>query len=144
MRKIRREKGGQYSQTKKFTQPTSSDLPTNSGLSSRSCPPSTTHPPSPTRSCSPDEVCFETLTNGLVLPSQQWVIQTQNADRVGICKISCSSQDVMVVTHSLVVTHDLSWTLTVHGKEVDPQMCSALSGTPKTLNSYAADTLVRG
>ena len=48
----------------------------------------------------------------------------------------------MVVTHSLVVTHDLSWTLTVHGKEVDPQMCSALSGTPKTLSTATLQTLL--
>ena len=113
---------------KKFIQPASSDL-------SSSYPLSTTCPPSPTHSSSPNEVCLKTLTKDLVLPSEQWVIQTQNADSVGICKTSCSPQDAMVVTHSLVVTHDLSWTLTVHGKEVDPQMCSALSGTPKTLST---------
>ena len=48
----------------------------------------------------------------------------------------------MVVTHSLVVTQDLSWTLTVHGKEVNPQMCSALSDTPKTLSTATLQTLL--
>ena len=103
-----------------------------------SCSPSTTCPPSPT---SPNEVSLQTLTNDLVLPSKQWVVQTKNTDRFGICKISCSSQD-MVVTHSLVVTHDLSWTLTVHGKEVYPQMCSALSGTPTKLSAATLQTLL--
>ena len=113
---------------RKFTQPTSSGLPSRRFLPSTVCP--------------PNEVCFQTLTSDIVLPSKQWIIQTQNADRVGICKISCSSQDAMVVTHSLVVTQDLSWTLTVHGKEVNPQMCSALSHTPKTLSTATLQTLL--
>ena len=48
----------------------------------------------------------------------------------------------MVVTHSPVVTQDLSWTLTVHGKEVNPQMCSALSDIPKTLSTATLQTLL--
>ena len=120
---------------KKFIQPASS------GLSS-SCPPSMTCPPSLTHSSSPNEVCLKILTKDLVLPSEQWDIHTQKADSVGICKISCSPQDAMVVTHSLVATHDLSWTLTIHGKKVDPQTCSALSGTPKTLSTATLQTLL--
>ena len=66
----------------------------------------------------------------------------QNTDRVGICKISCSLQDAMIVTHSFVVTQDLSWTLTVHGKEVNPQTCSALSDIPKILSTATLQTLL--
>ena len=61
---------------------------------------------------------------------------------VGICKLSCSSQDTISVTHSIVVSQDLSWTLTAHGKEVDPQMCSVSSGTPTTLTTATLQTLL--
>ena len=119
---------------KKITQPVSSSLP------SSSCPPSTSSPPSTSDPL--NEVCFQTLTSDLVLPSKQWIIQMQNADRIGLCKLSCSSQDAMVVTHSLVVTQDMLWTLTVHGKEVNPQMCSALLDTPKKLSTATLQTLL--
>lgn len=96
----------------------------------------------PSTSRPSNEERFQMFTNDLVLPSNQWIIQTQNSDRMGICKLSCSLKDTMVVTHSVVVTQDLSWTLTVHGKEVNPQMCSALSDTPKTLSTATLQTLI--
>ena len=120
--------------TSRVSNPSRSSLPSTGSQSSSSCPSST--------SCPQNKACLQTLTSDLVLPSKQWIIQTQNPDRVGICKISCALQDTMVVTHSLVVTQDLSWTLTVHGKEVDPQTCSALSCTPSTLSIATLQTLL--
>ena len=131
-RKVKKEGRPRKITTSRVLNSSRSNQPSTGSQSSCSCPSSS--------SCPLNKACLETLTSDLVLPSKQWIIQTQNPDCVGICKISL--QDTMVVTHSLVVTQDLSWTLTVHGKKVDPQTCSALSCTPSTLSTATLQTLL--
>ncbi|SMN01764.1 hypothetical protein SPONN_23 [uncultured Candidatus Thioglobus sp.] len=38
------------------------------------------------------------------------------------------------MTHSLIVKEDFSWTLTIHGTQVDIRNCSCLSGIPEKLD----------
>ena len=60
----------------------------------------------------------------------QWIDRSSLSDgNISICKIlnqGDSSQESLIVTHSLVVKADLCWTLTVHGKSVNPSDCSHL------------------
>jgi hypothetical protein len=48
----------------------------------------------------------------------------------------------MIVTHSLVIKTDFTWTLTVHGKLVSPRNCSYLSSIPEKLSVESLSALI--
>ena len=47
-----------------------------------------------------------------------------------------------VVTHSLTISNDLSWTAVVHGHQVNSTKCVPLSDVPNRLNSESLKILV--
>ena len=52
-----------------------------------------------------------------------------------LVKIKDTSSTCPIITHSLRVEGDLSWSLTVHGVQVGSSSCSALSSIPSNLNT---------
>ena len=77
----------------------------------------------------------EKLLADVDLPSSQWVTQSQNEESVIIYKLSNSSSPShsVAITHCVSISSDMSWTLSVHGSEVDVESCSVLNMIPKKL-----------
>ena len=71
-------------------------------------------------------------------PESHWIDHSSISDgNISICRMlnqGGNSRESLTVTHSLVVKIDLSWTLTVHGKLVNPSNCSCLSSIPEKLS----------
>ena len=56
------------------------------------------------------------------LPSSQWIVQGQDRDYIAVCKVSdqpCLSTQSIVVTHCIIIRDDMSWSLLVHGSNVN-------------------------
>ena len=73
----------------------------------------------------------------VILPSPLWSISHSNDYQV-IYKIqeqSTSTQPV-VISHSLTVKSDLSWSLSIYGQVVTSSQCSALAGSPNKINCH--------
>ena len=51
-------------------------------------------------------------------------------------------EDTVTISKSLIVFEDLTWTLNVHGRRLDPLQCSALSDIPTKLTFDAFKDLV--
>lgn len=76
---------------------------------------------------------------------RQWVIQNQKEDAVSICKISSQpnpSTGSLVITHCIVINSDLTWTVSVHGHQLDASKCSVLSKVPSTLSTDSLQSFV--
>ena len=57
-------------------------------------------------------------------------MQNHVPDHVTICKMSSqlsSNQHSLIVTHCLVISSDLSWTLSVHEMKIDAHVCPLLN-----------------
>ena len=64
------------------------------------------------------QVSLESLRNSAVLPSPQWIIK-EASNSINICKVTTASSTThSVVSHSLIIKHDFSWSLNVHGHKV--------------------------
>ena len=82
------------------------------------------------------------LHNSLTLPNDTWKDVTKNFNaqsltKIHLCKIELVSLDgkqLLVVTYSLTVHTNLSWSLFVHNHAVCQQNCTALSSVPCTLS----------
>ena len=85
-----------------------------------------------TRSTSLSQI-FATLT----LPNPEWNdCSPQPLTSIRIYKIGnqpSSSHQPQVVTHSILVKHDLSWEVYIHGHKIVPGKCAALTSVPSTL-----------
>ena len=63
---------------------------------------------------------FQVLLSGIQLPSDRWVIQDNNNDRIAICKLSdhlSEATQSLMVTHCLIVKSvdfDCSWSADKH------------------------------
>ena len=87
---------------------------------------------------------IETLTSSLQLPSQ-W-ISNISSESLHLCKLKFpqieSDSAACIVTHSLTISEDLSWTALVHGHQVNSTKCTPLSDVPHQLNSESLKVLV--
>ena len=76
------------------------------------------------------------LRLGLHLPSK-WVVQsTPNA--LIACKLQHNTSQKVIVTHSITIKTDLSWSVQVHGKHINKTKCSALQSFPNNINTKLA------
>ena len=76
------------------------------------------------------------LRLGLRLPSK-WVVQsTPNA--LIACKLQHNTSQKVIVTHSITIKTDLSWSVQVHGKHINKTKCSAFQSFPNNINTKLA------
>lgn len=89
----------------------------------------------------------EKVLADIELPSSQWVNQFRSDQSIVICKLSTigtsATTPSAAVTHCVNISSDLSWTLTVHGAQVDGESCDVLSAVPKKLSSTSLDSFLR-
>ena len=74
----------------------------------------------------------------ITLPSPAWSIQSPgSSDRIIIFKVQDQSSSVqpLVITHSLTIESNFTWKLSVHGHEIQPIMCPAISKMPAHLKA---------
>ena len=79
------------------------------------------------------------------LPSPAWSIQSPSSqDRLIIIKVQeqCSSAQPLVITHSITLESDFTWKLSVHGHEIQPASCPAISELPTHLGSSGLSQLL--
>ena len=69
------------------------------------------------------------------------VIQTLNSN-LAIYKLSCTSSQALRVLYSVTVMPDYGWTLTVYGRQVDPNQCSLLCDVPMQLTSETLQSML--
>lgn len=79
------------------------------------------------------ELSLKSLRDALKLGPQSGWIDATNTDYISVCKL-VDLNDTTIITHSLIVKEDFSWTLTIHGTQVDIRNCSCLSGIPEKLD----------
>ena len=89
---------------------------------------------------------IENLRQAMVLPSR-WTNHTQDtSSTIQVCKISStsslSSSQPMLVTHSLTVNNDFTWTAFVHGNHVDSKTSQALATIPEKLDLNSLNALL--
>ena len=81
----------------------------------------------------------------LDLPSTQWVVQNHSPTNIIICKMSSllsSGRQSVTVTHCLTINNDLSWTLSVHGMNVDSRVCPLLRKISTKVNKDSLQQLL--
>ncbi|SMN01853.1 hypothetical protein SPONN_126 [uncultured Candidatus Thioglobus sp.] len=88
------------------------------------------------------------LHQSLASCSNGWVdITTEPVNVIHMCKFSDvstpSTQRPPVITHSLSVNANLTWTLHIHGHPVSPQSCTVLQSVPGTLTSESLHALLQ-
>ena len=129
----------------------------SSGFSSSSeCFSSTPEPISPTPQpsspiLSPDSVVgcqtqVQSVVSRVSLPSDSWIYQI-HLDHAAICKVSeqpCVSRQTLVITFCVIIRNDMSWSLSVHGHQIDLQQESYdfLCNVPKYLHEQSLQELV--
>ena len=82
---------------------------------------------------------LEDLKRG-ILASHAWSMQSPTPlDRLIIIKVQeqPSSAQPLVITHSVALESDFTWKLSVHGHEVQPATCPAISEFPAHLGVSA-------
>ena len=87
------------------------------------------------------------LQRSLSLPNSSWMdVSGQPLTSVCLCKVSTVptvSTQPIVITHCLTVHEDLSWSLYVHNRQVQPQICPALQSVPQILTSDSLNNLLQ-
>lgn len=83
------------------------------------------------------------------LPNASWINQASGLDHVAICKVSdqpSSSRQTLdlVITFCVIVRNDLSWSLSVHGHQIDLEQQSNrfLSNVPMILSEESLQELL--
>ena len=66
----------------------------------------------------------------------------KNSDTLQICKLKPSNSQSVVVTHSLTICDDLTWTAFVHGHHVDGKKSRILSAIPTKLDSESLNSML--
>ena len=62
----------------------------------------------------------------VTLPSPTWSIQTPSLSSKVKVNIQSSSAQPLVISHTVTVHSDFTWTLTVHGHVVSQEQCLAI------------------
>ena len=79
-------------------------------------------------------------------PESQWICHSSITDgNISICKVlnqGANSQESTIITHSLVIKTDRTWTLTVHGKLINPIKCSCLSSISEKLSVESLSAII--
>ena len=78
---------------------------------------------------------MKTLHESLPTDLSGWTDKSSLPANLLLVKIKDTSSTCPIITHSLRVEGDLSWSLTVHGVQVSSSSCSALSSIPSNLNT---------
>lgn len=75
--------------------------------------------------------CKQTLDHikQVTLPSPAWSIQTPSLSSKAKVKVQSSSAQPLVISHTVTVHSDFTWTLTVYGHVVSQEQCSAILGS---------------
>ena len=88
---------------------------------------------------------IENLRQTMILPSQ-WTQHTQQSSAtIQVCKISstpATSSSQPIVTHSLTVNNDFTWTAFVHGYQVNDKTSQALANFSEKLDSQSLNALL--
>lgn len=71
-----------------------------------------------------------------------WTDKSSLLTAIVLVKINDSSSESPIITHSLTVKSDLTWSLIVHGVSVDSGSCSCLSSIPTTLTNESFLSLI--
>ena len=67
---------------------------------------------------------------------------TNTKFKFSLCKLSCTSSQALRVLYSVTVMPDYGWTLTVYGRQVDPNQCSLLCDVPMQLTSETLQSML--
>ena len=90
-------------------------------------------------------ITLEKVKKELILPPH-WVLSTQaEGERtcsIQVCKIVTSSSQQPIITHTLTVNTDLSWTAFVHGHNVSNGTTQVLANIPDTLDLRTSNALL--
>ena len=93
----------------------------------------------------PTMTTIEGLRQAMIL-LMQWTQQTQESSTtIQVCKVSsmpASSSSQPIVSHSLTVNGDFTWTAFVHGHRVDSKTSQALANFSDTLDSQSLNALL--
>ena len=86
---------------------------------------------------------IENLRQEMILPSQ-WIHYTQESCAIQVCKLSSmmSSSSQPIVTHSLTVNNDFTWTAHVHEHHVDGKKSQVLATFSEKLDSQSLNALL--
>ena len=90
-------------------------------------------------------VTLDDLRESLVLPSSQWIIQaTESVAEIRVCKLQhvASVRSQSVVSHSLIINSDLTWSAFVHGHSIDGSRSRVLSAIPVKLDCESLRNLL--
>ena len=76
---------------------------------------------------------IDEIHGGLCLPSNKWSNQTtKSSDELRLCKLG-EHDHKMAIVLSLVIKGDFTWSLNVHGVDVDGKRCPPISKFPNPL-----------
>ena len=85
-------------------------------------------------------VTLQIFQDVLQLPDSTWV-NLSSQSQVKICKVmdksysSSLTNPIPMVTRSLLVEADFTWSVTVHGKVIQRSVCSALDKFPQIVSN---------
>ena len=71
-----------------------------------------------------------------------WTDRSTLLTAIVLIKIMDSSSETPIITHSITVKSDLTWSLVVHGVQLSSRNCSCLSSIPMKLNIESFLSLV--
>ena len=92
-----------------------------------------------------DTLSHQSLVASVKLPNSKWVVQDPVLESVAICKLSeglSTASQSLLVTHCIVIKDDLSWSVSVHGAQVDASNCGLLSKRPPKMHMQYLQSLV--
>ncbi len=91
----------------------------------------------------PLAVGFQSLMRDFVLPDAHWAIQSQGMNNLALYKVSTEPSSSLVITHSVRIKEDLTWSLSIHGFLVDSSRCRVLSGIPEHMCPSSLEKLLK-
>ncbi len=107
----------------------SSSVSSDAEVPSLLCSPTQSFPDS----VSPLAIDLQSLIETIVLPDAHWVFQNQDMNHLIVYKVSREPSSSLVITHSVRIKEDLTWSLSVHGFLVDSLKCGLLSDIPESM-----------
>ena len=73
----------------------------------------------------------------LMITPQEWVSQSTSDNTIQLCKISLTEFHGSVVTHTVTIYNDLSWSAFVHGHQLNINDLSAQFQVPKKIDAHS-------
>jgi len=77
----------------------------------------------------------EKLKKSMVLP-QHWINQSTSHNPIQVCKVSLTESHGLVVTHSVTISNDLSWSAFVHGHDLKINDLSVQFSVPEKIDAH--------